>query len=148
MQLTSSAFEHEGFIPERYTCDGADVSPPLALGDVPPAAVALVLVVQDPDAPAGVWDHWLAYDIPVVTSIPEAVASLGTPGRTTSGGTGYEGPCPPSGTHRYLFTVYALDTRLGLEPGAGKAEVMDALSGHVLAEATLMGRYTRGGKRS
>jgi Raf kinase inhibitor-like YbhB/YbcL family protein len=147
MELTSSAFEHQGVIPERYTCDGSDVSPPLTLRDVPSAAVTLVLVMEDPDAPGGVWDHWIAFDIPAETSIPEAVTSLGTPGRNSSGRAEYEGPCPPSGIHRYFISVYALDTRLGLEPGADKAEVLEALSGHVLAEATLMGRYGRGRKR-
>lgn len=143
MQLTSSAFEHEGVIPERYTCDGADVSPPLTLSDVPSAAVTFVLVMDDPDAPGGVWDHWIAYDIPTDTAIPEAVGSLGTPGKNSWGRTDYGGPCPPSGTHRYFFSVYALDTNLGLGPGVDKAQVLDALTGHVLAEATLMGRYSR-----
>ena len=99
--------------------------------------------MDDPDAPGGVWDHWIAYDIPTGTEIPEAVASLGTAGTNSWGRTGYSGPCPPSGTHRYFFAVYALDTNLGLGSGADKAQVLDALSGHVLAEATLMGRYSR-----
>jgi len=144
MRLTSSAFAHEGLIPRRYTCDGADVSPPLELEEIPAAAVSLVLIMDDPDAPAGTWDHWIAYDIPATTTvIPEGVGSLGTPGRNSWGRTGYGGPCPPSGTHRYFFTVYAPDTDLGLGPGAGKSQLLDALSGHVLAEATLMGRYGR-----
>ncbi|HEX9122137.1 MAG TPA: YbhB/YbcL family Raf kinase inhibitor-like protein [Actinomycetota bacterium] len=147
MQLTSSAFEDQGFIPARYTCDGSDVSPPLTVRDVPADAVTLVLVMDDPDAPGGVWDHWVAYDIPTDAEIPEAVTSLGTPGKNSSGRAGYGGPCPPSGTHRYYFSVYALDTRLGLAPGADKAEILNALSGHVLAEATLMGRYRRGRTR-
>ena len=143
MQLTSSAFEHEGVIPERYTCDGADVSPPLTLSDVPTGAVTLVLVMDDPDAPGGVWDHWIAYDIPTDDEIPEAVGTLGTPGRNSWGRTDYGGPCPPGGTHRYFFAVYALDTNLGLGPGADKTQVLAVLSGHVLAEATLMGRFSR-----
>ena len=143
MQLTSSAFDHEGVLPERYTCDGSDVSPPPTLSEVPAAAVTFVLVMDDPDAPAGVWDHWIAYDIPTGTAIPEAVGPLGTPGKNSWGRTDYGGPCPPSGTHRYFFSVYALDTNLGLGPGVDKAQVLDALAGHVLAEATLMGRYSR-----
>ncbi len=143
MRLTSSAFEHESVIPERYTCDGSDVSPPLTVHDIPPAAVTLLIVMDDPDAPGEVWDHWIAYDIPTDTEIPEAVGSLGTPGRNSWGRTNYGGPCPPSGTHRYFFSVYALDANLGLGPGADKAEVLDALSDHVLAEATLLGRYSR-----
>lgn len=143
MKLTSTAFEHEGVIPERYTCDGSDVSPPLTVEEVPDGAVTLVLIMDDPDAPAGVWDHWIAYDIPRGTPIPEAVESLGTPGRNSWGRTDYGGPCPPSGTHRYFFSVFALETSLGLAAGADKSEVLDAISGHVLAKATLMGHYSR-----
>ncbi len=143
MELTSSAFEHEGVIPEPYTCDGSDVSPPLTLRDIPAAAVSLVLVLDDPDAPGGVWDHWIAYNIPTDNEIAEAVGSLGKQGLNSWGRTDYGGPCPPSGIHRYIFSVYALDANLELESGANKADVLDALSDHVLAEATLMGRYSR-----
>ncbi|MFV2064451.1 MAG: YbhB/YbcL family Raf kinase inhibitor-like protein [Chloroflexota bacterium] len=143
MRLTSSAFEHEGVIPERYTCDGLDVSPPLTLRDIPGAAVTLVLVMDDPDAPGGTWDHWIAYDIPTDREIPEGVTALGTGGKNSWGRTAYGGPCPPSGTHRYVFSVYALDSELGFGVGAGKAAILDALSGHVLAEARLLGHYGR-----
>lgn len=143
MNLTSSVFERQGVIPVRYTCDGSDLSPPLDLSDVPAGAVTLVLIMDDPDAPGGVWDHWIAFDIPVDTSIPEDVGPLGTPGTNSWGRTGYGGPCPPGGTHRYFFSVYALDSTLGLESGADKATVLDAITGHVLAEATLIGRYSR-----
>lgn len=143
MKLTSTAFEHEGVIPERYTCDGSDVSPPLTVEKVPEGAVTLAFIMDDPDAPAGVWDHWIVYDIPPGTPIPEAVESLGTPGRNSWGRTDYGGPCPPSGTHRYFFSVFALETSLGLAAGADKSEVLDAISGHVLAKATLMGHYSR-----
>ncbi len=144
MRLTST-FEHNGAIPVRYTCDGANVSPPLTISDPPAGTVSLALVMDDPDAPAGVWDHWIVYDIPGdLTVIPEDAGPLGTPGANTFGRTGYGGPCPPGGTtHRYFFTVYALDTTLGLEPGSDKAKLLDASSGHVLAEATLMGTYGR-----
>ena len=143
MKLSSPAFEPGEPIPVRFTCDGSDVSPPLQLSDIPEGAVSLVLVMDDPDAPVGVWDHWVAYDVEPQERIDEAVEALGTPGTNSWGRTGYGGPCPPSGTHRYYFTAYSLDTSLGLSPGADKAEVLEALSGHVLAEATLMGRYSR-----
>jgi hypothetical protein len=143
MRITSTAFESEGDIPERYTCDGEDISPPLAIEDLPPETVSLVLVVDDPDAPAGTWDHWVAYDIPPLTEIPEAVGSLGTAGTNSWGRTGYGGPCPPRGTHRYFFVLYALDTELGWEPGADKGDVLEAIHDHILAEATLLGLYSR-----
>ena len=143
MRLTSSAFEHEGEIPRRYSCDGLDVSPPLTLHDIPPEAVTLALVMDDPDAPGGTWDHWVAYDIPTTSTILEGATSLGTSGRNSWARTGYGGPCPPGGTHRYIFSVYALDSELGLGPGAEKSALLDALSGHVLAEARMLGRYSR-----
>jgi Raf kinase inhibitor-like YbhB/YbcL family protein len=143
MELTSDAFRHETRIPSKYTCDGDDVSPPLAISGVPDGTETLALIVDDPDAPSGTWDHWIAYDIPVSETIPEGVATLGSPGRNSWGRSGYGGPCPPSGTHRYFFTVYALDVTLGLEAGAKKQALLEALEGHVLAEATLLGRYSR-----
>lgn len=143
MKLTSQAFSHETPIPTRYTCDGADVSPPLQLSEVPTDTVSLALVMDDPDAPVGVWDHWVEYDIEPREAIAEAVTELGTAGRNSWDRTGYGGPCPPGGTHRYFFTVYALDTELGLEAGADKAAVLAAIDGHVLDQATLMGTYSR-----
>lgn len=143
MRLTSSAFEHEGVIPARYACDGPDVSPPLTIDDVPAGTASLVLTMDDPDCPGQIWDHWVAYDIPVLSEIPEGVSDLGTAGRNTWGRTGYGGPCPPRGSHRYVFTVYALDRNLGLEPGADKVTVLEAMASHTLAEARLMGRYSR-----
>ena len=143
MELTSTAFRHEARIPTKYTCDGTEVSPPLQIAGIPAAAATLALIVEDPDAPRGTWDHWVVYDIPVTTAIPEAVGAIGTTGVSTGGEQGYESPCPPSGSHRYVFTVYALDTRLGLAAGANKAAVLTAMEGHVLASATLLGRYSR-----
>ena len=143
MRLSSPAFGPGEAIPARHTCDGADVSPPLAIEDIPDGTAVLALVVDDPDAPAGTWDHWVAYDIPVAGAVPEGVPSLGTPGRNSWRRTGYGGPCPPSGTHRYYFRIYALNAPLGLPAGAGKKQVLEAMKGHVLAEATLMGRYSR-----
>lgn len=144
MRLTSTAFEHEGDIPKRFSCDGLDVSPPLIIDELPAAASSLVLIMDDPDAPSGTWDHWVAYDIEPAAEIPEGVEALGTAGTNSWGRTGYGGPCPPGGTHRYYFRVYAIDDTLGLGPGARKAEILESLEGHVLAEATLMGRFTRG----
>lgn len=143
MRLTSTAFEDEDAIPERFTCDGADISPALTLTDVPTDARTLVLVMEDPDAPGGTWDHWIAYDIPLVSEIIEDVGDLGIPAANSWGEPGYGGPCPPNGTHRYFFTIFALDADLGLDSGTSKAQVLDALEGHVLAEATLVGTYSR-----
>jgi Raf kinase inhibitor-like YbhB/YbcL family protein len=102
-----------------------------------------VLIMDDPDAPVGTWDHWVAYDIDIARDVPEGVRSLGTPGRNSWRRTGYGGPCPPFGEHRYYFRLYALDGCLGLREGAGKKQVLAAMQGHVLGEATLMGRYSR-----
>jgi Raf kinase inhibitor-like YbhB/YbcL family protein len=143
MELTSPAFAPEGTIPDRYTCDGADISPPLNIAHIPTDTVTLALVMDDPDAPVGVWDHWVEYDIEPREHIPEDAGRLGTPGTNSWNRTGYGGPCPPGGTHRYFITVHALDTRLGLETGATKADILAALEGHVLAQATLMGLYGR-----
>ena len=111
MRISSPAFEHEGDIPARFTCAGEDISPPLLFEDVPPEAVSLVLVMDDPDAPMGTWDHWVAYDIEPLAEVPEGVGSLGTAGTNSWGHIGYGGPCPPSGTHRYQFQLFALDRR-------------------------------------
>jgi Raf kinase inhibitor-like YbhB/YbcL family protein len=143
MELTSPAFEHEGAIPTRFTCDGDNVSPELDISGIPDGTVSLALIMADPDAPSGTWDHWVAYDIAPTAMIPEDVGTLGTAGVGTSGKTDYGGPCPPSGTHRYYFTVLALDAELGLPAGATKAQVQAAAEGHVIAEAALMGTYTR-----
>lgn len=143
MELTSDSFRDQMRIPTRHTCDGDGVSPQLRITAVPPGTETLALVVEDPDAPAGTWYHWVAYNIPVADAIPEGVAGLGTAGRNSWGRTGYGAPCPPRGSHRYFFTVYALDTHLGLKKGAARAELQQAMRGHVLAAATLLGRYSR-----
>ena len=146
MRLTSTAFEPGTDIPTRFTCDGQDVSPPLTLQDIPAGTASLVLLMDDPDAAGGTWDHWVAYDIPVMTDIPQGVPDLGTAGLNSWGRTGYGGPCPPRGVHGYVLTVYALETKLGLPAGADKPTVLQATDGHVLAEARLMGRYQRLGR--
>jgi Raf kinase inhibitor-like YbhB/YbcL family protein len=143
MKLSSPAFADGEAIPSRFTCDGHDASPALAIEGLPEGTACLALIMDDPDAPVGTWDHWVAYDIPVTAAIPEGVKALGTAGCNSWRKTGYGGPCPPFGEHRYFFRVYALSAPLGLAPGASKKQVLEAMRGRVLAEAALMGRYTR-----
>jgi len=143
MELSSPAFSPSGPIPARYTCDGADVSPELRVEGIPEGAAALVLIMDDPDASGRTWDHWVAYDIEPVERIQQDVGNVGTGGVNSWKTTGYGGPCPPSGTHRYFFKVLALDAVLDLGEGEDKATVLAATVGHVLAEATLMGTYAR-----
>jgi Raf kinase inhibitor-like YbhB/YbcL family protein len=147
MYLTSSAFAEGGEIPRRYTCEGEDVSPPLAWGGVPEGTRSFVLIADDPDAPGGVWVHWVLYDLPgKIRSLPEGnPASLGTRGTTDFRRAAYGGPCPPPGkAHRYFFTLYALDVpSLGLPEGASRPAVEQAMQGHILARAQWMGTYQR-----
>ncbi len=143
MKLSSPAFAPNGIIPARHTCEGTDVSPQLAIAGIPSNAKSLALIMDDPDAPLGTWVHWVVFDIPVTGTIEEG----GIPGRQGSndfGSTRYGGPCPPSGTHRYFFKLYALDTMLGLKEGVLKAEVERAMEGHIVARAELIGLYRRG----
>ena len=145
MKLTSPAFTEGSAIPSEYTCDGADASPELSIADAPPNAKSLVLICDDPDAPAGTWDHWIVFNIPASTkNIAKGTEPPGVAGKNSWGKTGYGGPCPPSGTHKYFFKLYALDIELDLASGASKAEIMDAMKGHVVAEAKLMGTYKKG----
>lgn len=140
MKLTSTEFENNGFIPGKYTCEGEGINPPLDIEGIPRQAVSLVLVVEDPDAPGGTWVHWLVYDIPVIGHIASN-AFLGKQGINDSGRTDYIGPCPPSGTHRYFFRLYALDKRLDLKEGLRKKELEKAMKSHVLDKAELVGLY-------
>jgi len=150
IKITSTAFEHGGRIPARYTCDGEDISPPLRWEGIPRDAKSIALICDDPDAPMGTWVHWVIFNIPPQTQeLPEKVPSEPTLDNGAIHGIndfrnyGYGGPCPPGGTHRYFFKVYALDTTLNLKPGASKAQVLDAMEGHVLAKGELMGKYSR-----
>ena len=150
IELTSPAFSEGEMIPTRYTCDGEDISPPLAWSGVPETAQSLVLICDDPDAPVGTWDHWVLFNIPADASgLPEAVANEPTlesgavHGKNSWGRSGYGGPCPPGGTHRYYFYLYALDSRLPLETGSTKAQLLQAVEGHILDQGQLMGRYQR-----
>ncbi len=150
LTLTSPAFDPEQAIPARYTCDGEDISPPLAWGDPPPGTQSLALIAEDPDAPLGTWVHWVLYNLPAASrSLQEGVAGEADrpdgsrQGKNSGGRLGYSGPCPPSGTHRYFFRLYALDARLDLAAGASKNQVLEAVQGHVLAQGELMGTYAR-----
>jgi len=151
IQLTSSAFTEGDLIPKRHTCDGEDFSPALAWTGVPQGTKSLALIMDDPDAPVGTFVHWVLYDMPGdLTSLSEWIArkaslsGVGTQGKNGFGETGYNGPCPPRGkAHRYYFKLYALDTILGLKPGASKADVEKAMVGHILAQGQLMGKYGR-----
>jgi hypothetical protein len=149
MKLQSSAFAHEGSIPSKYTCDSDNASPHLTIEDVPEGARSLVLIMDDPDVPKhiredGMWDHWVVFNIPPDTrEIPEGQEPAGIAGLGTHGGTGYFGPCPPDREHRYFFKVYALDTMLDLPEETDKVSVEKAMTGHVLDQAVIMGRYER-----
>lgn len=151
LHLTSAAFEDGGTLPSVYTCDGDDVSPPLSWEGAPDATATYALIMDDPDAPVGTWVHWVVYNIPAeTTSLAEAVPSEPTLSDGTQQGqnswsrAGYGGPCPPGGTHRYVFKLYALDTALDLSPSeTNKQDLLDAMEGHILARTTLTGRYGR-----
>lgn len=145
VRLTSSAFVDNGLIPPLYTCDGTAINPPMDITDVPGNAQSLVLIVEDPDAPGLPFTHWVVYNIPSnTTNIPEkGVPPNAMEGKSSSGTIGYEPPCPPSGTHHYVFTLYALDTTLALFEGASKAEVDDAMKNHIIDKTQLTGRYAK-----
>lgn len=152
MKLSSAAFAEGASIPAKYTCDGGQISPPLTFGGAPKGAVSLALIMDDPDVPKalkpdGVFDHWVLFNIPPATAGFAEGESAGTPGNNGAGKPQYTGPCPPPqyepSEHRYVFTLYALDQMLALDPGASKSEVLEAMQGHILAQAQLVGRYKR-----
>lgn len=150
-EIKSSAFQHEGDIPRKYTCDGADVSPPLNWTSPPRGTKSLALICDDPDAPVGTWVHWVLFGLPPETrELPEGIPTDkvipngGKQGINDFGNIGYGGPCPPPGpAHRYFFKLYALDAEPDLKPGATKKELVKAMDKHILAQAELMGRYRR-----
>ena len=149
MELKSSAFEHEGKIPSKHTCDAENVSPPLEMLEVPKGTKSLTLIMHDPDVPKhlredGNWDHWVVFNIPPETKqINEGEEPKGVGGNSTYGKPGYGGPCPPDREHRYYFTLYALDIELDLPGGSTRSEIESALEGHVLEKVVLMGKYER-----
>jgi len=148
LQVTSSAFTNEGSIPARFTCDGDGISPPLAWSGAPDATESFALVVEDPDAPSGTFVHWVAWNIksPKLDENVSKEAVLGNgmrQGQNSWSKPGYGGPCPPSGSHRYYFKVFALDRELELPPKSDSAALEKAMSVHVIAQGELMGRYQR-----
>lgn len=147
MKLQSNAFSANSMIPPKYTCDGKNISPDLRWDDPPVETQSLVLIVDDPDAPGQTFVHWVVYDLPPETrQLSEGVDAEqgeGIKGSNDFDQLEYGGPCPPNGTHRYFFKLYALDQPLGLAPGATKGDVIAAMDGHVVDTAELIGRYTR-----
>ena len=150
MQLISPAFEHGGKIPVRYTCDGEDISIPLQFLEIPEKAVSLALIMDDPDAPMGVFVHWVIYNIPAeLSELPEGIPpqpylEMGIRQGTNSfGKIGYGGPCPPDGAHRYMLKLYALDVAMDLDAGMTKHQLLSAMEGHIIDSAGLMGIYAR-----
>lgn len=145
MRLSSPAFADNSDMPEAYTCDGEGMSPPLAIRDVPSGATSLALVMDDPDAPSGTYHHLVVWNINVQTrEISEGVMPRGVVvGNNSAGVAGYAGPCPPFGIHRYVFTLYALDTTVSLSKGATRTELNRSMKNHIIAETSLTGNYSR-----
>jgi len=145
MRIKSSAFKHTETISSKYTCDGDDISPPLKIEEVPEEAKSLVLIVDDPDAPVGIWTHWTVWNInPKIEKIEEdSVPEGAVEGMTNFGSTGYGGPCPPGGEHRYFFKLYALDSKLELDPLTEADELEEAMDKHIIEKAELVGLYER-----
>ena len=142
LKIDSPAFKNEEFIPSRYTCEGENINPALTIGDIPAGTKSLALIMEDPDAPKGSFDHWLLWNIPVADKIEEKT-NAGISGTNGFGKTGYGGPCPPSGTHRYFFRVYALDVELDLAAGSDKKLLLEAIDDHVLAMGEIMAKYEK-----
>jgi len=150
IKITSSAFEDGGLIPAKYTCDGADVSPPLQWDAVPEGTKSIAFICDDPDAPMGTWVHWVLFNLPsdakeLAENIPteETLPNGAKQGVNDFGRVGYGGPCPPGGTHRYFFKIYALDTEVGLQAGADKRRLLKTMEGHILGQDQLIGKYKR-----
>ena len=150
MKLSSSAFNEGSPIPKKYTCDGMNISPPLQWSFLPEGTKTIAIICDDPDAPTGTWVHWVLYNLPGnINELPENIPpSITLPngarqGRNDSGKTGYIGPCPPGGTHRYFFKIYALSVQLQVEENITKSGLLNAMKEHILSEAQLMGMYKR-----
>jgi Raf kinase inhibitor-like YbhB/YbcL family protein len=147
-EISSSAFTNKGAIPSKFSCDGQDISPALTWIEPPDSTQSFALIMDDPDAPMGTWVHWILYNIPASTRnliegtpTDHQLSDGSLQGKTSAGSAGYHGPCPPSGTHRYFFKLYALDTALSLSAKADKKELLAAMEGHILANAELMGTF-------
>jgi Raf kinase inhibitor-like YbhB/YbcL family protein len=144
MSISSSAFAPNGQIPAKYGCSGQSISPPLTFDHVPPSAKTLALLVEDPDAPGKLFTHWVVWNIPPMTgSVGEGQPPGGTQGTNSYGKIGYGTLCPPSGEHRYVFRLFALDTDLSIGDHSGRDDLLQAMHGHIVAEAQLIGRYRR-----
>ncbi len=148
LKLESSAFREGDTIPKKFTCDGSEISPALLVSGVPKGAKSLTLFLEDPDTSMGTFTHWVVFNIdPKTTTVeegmPKTSPTFGTEGKNSAGTVEYLSPCPPSGSHRYIFTLYALDIKLSLAEGSTKEAVIEAMKGHVLAETKLMGMYER-----
>lgn len=151
IRITSAAFQEGGMIPKQYTCEGANISPPLAWDSIPAGTKSLALICDDPDAPTKTWTHWLLFNLPAgAKELPEKVppqeklAGGGVQGMNDFRKIGYGGPCPPPGSpHRYYFKLYALDTDLALNAGATKEQLLKGMEGHIVAEGQLLGKYQR-----
>lgn len=150
IKITSSAFKRESMIPARFTCDGEDISPPLQWENLPQGTQTLAIIADDPDAPMGTFVHWVLYNLPAdVNELAEAVPARemlengAIQGKTDFGRVGYGGPCPPSGTHRYFFKIYALDKKVDIVGNADKSRLIIAMQGHILGQGELMGKYKR-----
>jgi Raf kinase inhibitor-like YbhB/YbcL family protein len=142
MKLTSPEFNDNEFIPKKFTRRGENINPELIIDDIPAGTQSIALICDDPDAPGKDWVHWVVFNIPVTAKIEEN-SSPGKQGVNDFGRNGYDGPCPPFGTHRYIFKIYALDTELDLEEGISKADLERAMEGHILARAELIGLYKK-----
>jgi Raf kinase inhibitor-like YbhB/YbcL family protein len=137
-------FTNGGMIPDEYTCQGKNVNPQIIVKQVPSRAQSLVCIVDDPDAPKKIWVHWVVYDIPAQETVTiKKDSNPGVEGVNDSQDIGYDGPCPPSGVHRYYFKIYALDTKLSRPKGAMKEEILHSMQGHIIAQAEYMGRYMK-----
>ena len=146
LKISSPAFQNDGYIPRPYTCDGKDINPPLMMENCPQGTKSIAVIVDDPDAPVGIWVHWVLWNIdPNVKEIKEnAVPTGAVEGMNDFKKHQYGGPCPPSGTHRYFFKVYALDTMLSISPNSKKSDLENAMNGHILAQGQVVGLYKRG----
>ena len=143
MKISSPEFGNNSSIPSKFTCEGQDINPTLSIEGVPAQTKTLALIMDDPDAPMGTWVHWVVFNIPIDDRIEEDSVP-GTPGMNTAKKLEYHGPCPPSGTHRYFFKIYALDCELDLQEGASKGALEKVMQGHILDKAELIGLYKRG----
>lgn len=145
LDVTSKVFQANGSMPTKYTCEGEDINPPLEIVGIPDSAKSLALIMDDPDAPGRTWLHWTVWNIPVTNQVRENEVP-GKQGRNDFGRNNYGGPCPPSGTHRYFFKVYALDTVLALKEGSSRQALEQAMHGHIVAYGELVGLYKKSGR--